>query len=375
MDKKRYMTLDILKGIAMIMVILVHYNQSFSNNIRLFSYCQMGCQIFFVMSGLGVAFSLSSRFNHNRFVSQLIPFYKSRLLRIAPAYYFMMIVVFFINTVLLVLTERTLSFGSNRSLIGIICNLLFIHGLVPTANNNVMPGGWYIGTTMLLYLIAPFFFFLLQKFPKRKRTICALISVISIGTLFILSLLVPEQYKRFLTNNNSFGYFSILTQLPCFALGMLLYFEIEEEKLGNPVANILTGIVILVLSVVLFFNPLFDFSYIFTVSIVGLATFFLSKGLICIEQKKDINCPFKFIITIGKKSLYVFLTHAFFTWPFVSVIKKLISLLGCSSDNYVVYFVLFPVVVVLSFFSGVLLEKVVAAIMRHLTKNMTAKTI
>lgn len=46
-------SIDIMKGIAMIMVILVHYEQSF-NMCEWFYYLKMGCPIFFVCSGFGV---------------------------------------------------------------------------------------------------------------------------------------------------------------------------------------------------------------------------------------------------------------------------------------------------------------------------------
>lgn len=369
MKTKRYMSLDIMKGIAMIMVILVHYNQSFQNNIELFKFCQMGCQIFFVISGLGVAFSLSKRLDQHNLKSDLISYYKSRITRIAPAYYFMMVVIFLINTVVLHFANRTLQFGTNRSYFSILCNVLFIHGLIPPANNTVMPGGWYIGTTMLLYFVAPFLYLIFQRYSKHRRLICIITSIVSVTMLFILTLIIPNQYKHNLVNNNSFGYFSILTQLPCFALGMLLYFEIQKNSKGSIILNMAVGFVIMACSVILFFKPFFDFSYIVTASMVGVATFFIAKGLISIEEK-GLKYSYPCITRIGQKSYFVYLTHAFFAWTFVFAIKRAFPIIGLQADNYLVYVLLFPIVVVLSYFSGVILEKVVGIIMNLFQKRI-----
>lgn len=370
MKAHRYKSLDILKGLAMIMVILVHYNQSFSSNIKLFRFGQMGCQIFFVMSGLGISFSLSKRFDSNNWGrKELLSYYKSRVEKIAPAYYFMIVAVFLINTILLHFFNHSLLFGTNRSIFGILCNVFFVHGLIPSANNNVVAGGWYIGTSMLLYLVAPFLFDVFYRFPKRRRTICVVISVLSVAGLYALTRIVPEQYKLNLVGNNSFGYFSILTQLPCFALGILMFFEIRENEIENVIFNVVLGIVILAGSIVLFFKPFFEFSYIVTASTVGLATFFITKGFIGIEAKRELAYSYRYITQIGQKSLFVFLTHAFFAWPFVAIIKKGAILLGVQADNYFVYFLLFPIVVFLSYVSGLILEIAVNMLVKHLLKK------
>lgn len=368
MGTQRYVSLDILKGIAMFMVILCHYNQKFTCSIRLFEFFQMGCQIFFVMSGFGVSFSLSKRIGKRLGLSELMPFYKSRYKRIAPAYYFMIIVVFLVNSILLGLKIRPMAFGSNRSLFGIACNVLFIHGLVPSANNNVIPGGWYIGTLMLLYLIAPFLYSFFQKNVRHRKIACLLVFLTSIALLYVLTLVIPQQYKSYLVDNNSFGYFSFLTQLPCFALGMLLFFEIQENDKINAKASIAVGCVIMACSIALFFNPFFDFSYIVSVSAVGFATYFIARGMISAERVRKFPLSFHCLTRFGQKSLYIYLTHAFFTWPFVSIILEGASHFGYHADNSFVYVILFPIVASLSYLSAIWLEKAVEMIMKNLDK-------
>ena len=366
MIKRRYVSLDVLKGIAMLMVILNHYNQKFTSSVALFQFTQMGCQIFFVMSGLGVSFSLAKCFRRGFDFRALAPYYKSRYLRIAPPYYVMMAVVFLANTLLTRLLNRPLAFGSNRSLWGILCNVLFIHGLVPSANNSVMAGGWYIGTSMLLYLIAPFLFAAFRR-TKRKKAACLAMSLAPLALLFALTRILPEAHRGYLVDNNSFGYFSILTQLPCFALGMLLYFELQGEKRLHPVLDLGAGAALMAGSAALYFHPFFDFSYIVTASAVGLAAYFIARGLIALERKKRFSYSFPITARFGQKSLYIYLTHIFFAWPFVAFILEGAARFGVQADNYVVYALLFPVVVALSYFSAVLLEKGITAFVKGMT--------
>ena len=374
MKKQRWKTIDILKGFAMLMVILHHYNQKFTCNISLFHFFQMGCQIFFVMSGFGVSFSLSKKFDKHFEFSELMPFYQSRYRRIAPSYYFMIVVVFLVNSILLGLKIRPMAFGSNRSLFGIACNVLFIHGLVPSANNNVIPGGWYIGTLMLLYLIAPFLYSFFRKNVRRKKTACLLMIISSIALLYVVKCIIPPQYHGYLVDNNSFGYFSFLTQLPSFALGMLLFFETKENGKINAKASIAAGCVIMACSIALFFHPFFDFSYIIAASAVGFATYFIARGMISAERKKAFSIPFHGLTRFGQKSLYIYLTHAFFTWPFVSGVLEGASRFGYDADNYFVYVLLFPIVALLSYLSAILLEKTVEMIMKNLGKALSRRT-
>ncbi len=355
---KRLQALNIIKGISMLMVIMVHYNQGFTSNITLLKFFQTGCQMLFVVSGFGIARSFSNK-HSGTYPKAGKAFYISRLKAIAPAYYIMMAVIFSVNTLLIHLTGDALNFGSNRSPVAIICNILFLNGLFPFCNNNVMPGGWYIGTTMLLYLITPLLYFLFEKFNRQKKILCAVTSFLSVTALIAISAFAPDKYEALLLSNNSFGYFSALSQFPCFCLGMLLYFELKELKLtrARAGASAVFGAVIFITSGFLFFNPIFKYSYIIMVSLVGLATYFILKAMIYVEEFFRYSRLFTPIIKIGNKLLYVYLTHAFFVWPFVSVVKRALSLLNINSDTYLWFVLLLPVVIALSYISGHILQK------------------
>jgi peptidoglycan/LPS O-acetylase OafA/YrhL len=53
---------------------------------------------------------------------------------------------------------RTLAVWTGQhsvKLTSISANILLIHGLIPSACNNVVPGGWSIGTEVIFYCLFP----------------------------------------------------------------------------------------------------------------------------------------------------------------------------------------------------------------------------
>jgi len=145
----KYKSIDILRGIAILMVILAHSVQRFgelSKFFRYFSFGQMGCQVFFTISGFCCAISYVNSIRRHPNGGGISEFYKKRYLSLAPSYYVMILVTFILNTLTLAIWNRTIGFAENRNPLAILCNLLFIHGLLPFCNNNVMSGAWYVGT-------------------------------------------------------------------------------------------------------------------------------------------------------------------------------------------------------------------------------------
>ena len=95
MEKIHLGFLDFLKGIAILMIILVHsgismegINQTLRESL---SFGQMGCQLFFIISGFAISLSW---FQKKRTVFQ---FYKNRYISIAPAYYIAIIFWLILN--------------------------------------------------------------------------------------------------------------------------------------------------------------------------------------------------------------------------------------------------------------------------------------
>ena len=157
----RKIIFDVEKGVAMIAIILCHLRQSFpdlTNTLSFLSYGQFGSQVLFVVAGFFAANSFSKLIEENNFKSASIEFYKKRLKSIAPAWYFMMIVIFVLNSLSYKFIGKSIGFSGNRSFLGILVNVLFLNGIFPKTGYDVMPGGWFIGTIMIFYLFTPLLF-------------------------------------------------------------------------------------------------------------------------------------------------------------------------------------------------------------------------
>ena len=226
-NKNRLKSIDIIKGIAILMIIFVHSTQKFPNLNGILKgisrYGQMGCQAFFLISGFTLCLSASRKGLHG--------FYKSRFINIAPGYYFMIILYLILNTIIGVF-NLPVAVETNTTWIGIVVNLLFLNGVIYKYNNNVVPGGWYIGTIAIFYLIFPFIYKVLEKI-KSKKILYALPYIVGIFSLVIQIIFGIYKGTSIYSQNNSFIYFSILKQLPCMLLGMIVIYKYKDGKLSE----------------------------------------------------------------------------------------------------------------------------------------------
>ncbi len=368
MNRRRLQTVDILKGIAIIMVIIVHYNRAFAEaRINWFNFGQMGCQIFFVISGYGIARTLSGRLSDNSGKKAVGEFYLSRFKNIAPAFYVAIFLVWLSNTVCLKILGRLQSFGQCRSIGGIICNMLFINNLIPDYSSNVICGGWYVSALMLMYLFSPVLFSLFKRFEKRKELLTVVLSGISVLLIIFTSIIFPN--KSVLLANNSFGYFSVFTQFPCFCMGMLLFFKLEKNEASKKesVISFIAGALLLAVTFIMFFNPM-KYTFIIVVSLMGLSTFFILNSLIGFEKEHKYSVIFKPLEKIGRKSFYVFLIHPFFAYTLMPIIRRTLSSV-INVDNYIGVAVFMPVIILLSYFGAVIYEKFIMMITKFIFKK------
>lgn len=355
-QKKYYYSIDLIKCIAMLMVIIVHYNQQF-DLFELFKFGQMGCQLFFVVSGYASAGSLSKDIYVNS--HSKCSFYKRRLLSIAPSWWIMIVFVYIINTVLLVSTGMQLSFGTNRNIWGIICNFLFLNGLVPFCNNNVVLGGWYIGTTAVLYLLAPFIYKIINS-GKCHAAKYLLISIVSELAIIILCEIFGNSNPAFSIENNTFAYFSFLNQAPCFAIGILLWIKTKDEciSLKNHCFDVFISIFLLTLSIYIFFNPIIKYMILLKSWLVSIFTYYAFRVLKYYEEKNKLR-EYQIIKKVGRKTLSMFLIHPFFVWPFISIIRRITELFEIDFNNYFIFWFLLCVVVIFTYYSSIIFDKVV----------------
>ena len=215
--------------------------------------------------------------------------------------WYLSILLYFLTTNYLV-DMKTFPYLTNTKFFPVAINFFFLNGLVAFANNNVVLGGWYLGTLVIIWLLFPILFKLRVKYENK---------LIYVGIpLCLLAVVVLSLMLNLSIGRNSFLYFSFLTQLPCVILGM---FYIEISKVFYNYGKIQRLFIILitaVLHVALFYKPIY-FSAILTPILTSLLVTFL---LPIIKIKENIIT--KIFLYFGKKSLYIYLFHVFIVWHF-----------------------------------------------------------
>lgn len=152
-----------LKGLAILGVILVHAPQlikEINPLIREFLHAgAFGCQLFFVISGflavkswerLLAKYENSTEKNRTTYKT----FLKKRYLSIAPIY--ILFILFYQIISYYIATFNVEPFYKiSHNPLSILANIFLLNGLDYQAFNNIVPGGWFIGTIFLFYLLFP----------------------------------------------------------------------------------------------------------------------------------------------------------------------------------------------------------------------------
>ena len=231
MPEKKYESIKILKGAAILMVFLVHSSIYFQNlNTVIYQITRVGrwgCQAFFVVSGFTLALSWNKR------KSQKFTFFlKKRFERIA--FYWYLAIVFYQSY------EYFISISSYEPFTkittdkrNVLATLFLLNGLSPSGFNSVVPGGWYIGTQWIFYLLFPAIIRAFELFKRKKIDV----RLLPLGAL-ILSFVVQMSIAIWRGDTSQSGLhsylqYSFINQMPCFLSGVSLYYLFVEQKRCN----------------------------------------------------------------------------------------------------------------------------------------------
>lgn len=210
MDKQRLSSLDACRGIAILMVVCFHVSviwPSVSWINHLAKLGNLGVQLFFLVSAVTMCYMWERR---RAEPARQMRFYVRRAARIAPLFWFA--IIFY---TLLWGTAPSPRASEGIGLLQLALTALFLHPFAPSAVNSVVPGGWSIGIEMGFYAIFPF---LAAVQPQRLLTwaFAAYLSIGILGTTLAEHFGSGEGFATFL-------YYSMLTQLPIFPLGMFIH--------------------------------------------------------------------------------------------------------------------------------------------------------
>lgn len=311
MEARKLEFVDRMRGLAILLVIAVHFTQVFTAPlIKLVgSVGQVGVQLFFVASAFTLCRSSEHRGAAGTEAHPLRNFYVRRLLRIAPLYWLALA----IYSLRAVIRGETLFFTP----LNVAANALFVHGLVPNANNTIVPGGWSIGAEMLFYLIFPFIFAALQHGWQRSGA-----RAIGLGLGLALGAAVAWHFGYRLwsgqwIHNNFFAYCVIVAQLPVFMLGIAWYFAVlrndgwDARLLRDAIgaAVFMGGCTLVIAGDV---KPLFGVLPI----AAGIGSVF------CGQLLRLANRGLGWLAAIGKVSYSIYVLHFLVTWELVPLVLQ-----------------------------------------------------
>ena len=314
-----------LRGIAILMVILVHTSQlfSFSSDLEtsIFNYGKMGVQLFFIASAYTLCLSNSYR---NKEDKHILKFYIRRYFRIFPIYYLGIVGYYLLN----LFTSGNIE---NYTFKNVISNFIFIHGLVPSANNTIVPGGWSIGTEMLFYLIFPFLFNFLSSGKSFLKG----------AIIILLSQLIIFWFQRKGGFNYEFFNFNILNQISVFIIGILFFLNKSKIKVSNLLATILFFSLTITSIYISGQESYYKFSFKI-VPIISAISFCLL--FILAENSKVLNNTF--LQKVGINSYSIYIVH--FVLPFFILPKM---------QGYLTFILTYFLVVGSSYFISYALNK------------------
>ena len=212
-NKTREPYLDVLKGLAMLGVLLAHFYVSDNGTIAGIQTIGSRCpQLFFIVSAFLTWKVMDKKVDYKKF-------YEKRFFRIAPLYYVSLLLALLLPTI----TLGDHSFGDYST------HLLFLNGFVPSWANNIMHVEWYITDLALLYFVCP----LLKKVATDlKSSIITLLVATAISSLSIMvtNFLFSEQMASSQAWETYFHTFFLLNQLPIWLMGIVLFYAIKEHN-------------------------------------------------------------------------------------------------------------------------------------------------
>ncbi|NTE04810.1 acyltransferase [Agrobacterium tumefaciens] len=281
MQNHRLKYLDSLRGIAVLMVLMVHSTElskieKFRPMIKNFVESGIyGVQLFFIISAFTLFYTLNNQQKTN------LIFYLRRFFRIAPAYY--IAIIFY-------------SWYNNTWGLGELLNFTFLHGFSPRYINSIVPGGWSIGIEMFFYLFVPFLF---KNINSLNKALYFLLFTLLFKTaaFYLIKLSVFSSIQA----DGSFIYFWFPNQLPIFAIGFILHFYLLND-LKSPLQlyKVLMLIIGLVIVSIMTALPIFSNHFIIA-SAFALGIALLKKS------KLDIYLEQKLLLFIGKISYSAYL--------------------------------------------------------------------
>lgn len=183
MEKNTYDRINLLRIMAFFMVFFLHAKLfvpvPWYENVKaawiLYTPAWAGVWIFFLVSGYGIGAGFYKG-KYELTLKGVLKYYYLRLIRLIPIYWL------FIGIVLIFIRPEYLLPGRNS--LAKICSLLFFN-YQEEFDGGVFGQAWYLTTLFRLYLVAPIFFYLKERYLKNKKIFVPLFLLLVIGGMFM----------------------------------------------------------------------------------------------------------------------------------------------------------------------------------------------
>lgn len=309
MNQQRIFYLDLIRVVSILLIFIYHFNvalESFNISVPfplLKNTCNatlghIGVSLFLLLSGASLAYTYPK-------YKTLKDFYKKRFLSIFPAFWLIYIGLFLWFDV----PEHTGILASNTPLWYLIFSIIgmdgYLYGVLPTFYSI---GEWFLGMIIIFYILFPFFYWCMKKFP-RTFLIVTIIWYFMSTRLFSFDLFPIER--------------SILIRVFDFILGMYFVTYIKKFSLLTGYLSILGSIIFIFCPIPLPFMDQIELSGIFIfLSLCTLSTLITSKCFsnICMWISQ---CSYPFFLlhhVILSRVLHKHMDSSFFTAEYFIVI-------------------------------------------------------
>lgn len=322
--------LDILRVLAMFLVIMVHLGQnlSFTSGGYIRSITELGkygVEIFFVISGFLIVSSLKKSDTKSKF-------YIKKICRIIPTYYLVITISMLFH--LFVFKDVPV----DNTNLGFIRYYFMINTVIPSNNvfwiNLCMT--WSISVFLLFYLIFPF----INKYVNNfKKSVIALIGSILFCKLFwfIYNLII---LKLGISIENNFFPINYLYN---FMFGVSTYYALKECKKDRLI------LILMLLLIGIVFSPLNEIPFIFCI---------VTSVIIMLAQEIKVKNKLsrKVLYILSDYSFDVYLSHALS----FEVIRFIQGKMYINDFVYILLFTIFTICI--SYFVHFVSKKVIKSI-------------
>ncbi len=283
-----------LRSLAVISVIIYHFNYSFLSGGFL------GVDIFFIISGFLISTKLTKLLENNEF--KILNFYKNRFFRIYPSLIFMIII-----TMIYMLLFENYIFGVEKitgvfSLMG-INNYFQIFTNVDYFEKSIFPMPyihmWSLAIEIQFYIFFPLLISKLYKINFKKY----------INKMLIILVLLSYACMLFVFNDVSinWAYYGTLSRMFSLIIGSIIGMNYNviihwiKNKFNKHIINFISIISFMVIFIFLFkangsSKYMYDFGFFFFSIIVAILVIFLGSSNSIVRKFLSLDI-FKFIAT------------------------------------------------------------------------------